>query len=105
MQGDRYYDYDTFGYLRRERRYTGQKPVTEYRYDYQHCLIGVSLPGGSIASYKYDTFGRRTEKTVDGSTTEFLWQGERLIAESADNRYRTYIYEPGSFRPLAMLDG
>ncbi|WP_241152308.1 RHS repeat-associated core domain-containing protein, partial [Pseudomonas viridiflava] len=37
--------------------------------------------------------------------TEFLWQGERLIAESADNRYRSYIYEPGTFRPLAMLDG
>ncbi|MBX8512481.1 RHS domain-containing protein, partial [Pseudomonas cichorii] len=23
----------------------------------------------------------------------------------ADNRYRSYIYEPGTFRPLAMLDG
>jgi RHS repeat-associated protein len=68
-------------------------------------LIGVSLPGGSIASYKYDAFGRRIAKTVDGQTTEFLWQGERLIAESADNRYRSYIYEPGSFRPLVMLDG
>ncbi|MCH5501586.1 RHS repeat-associated core domain-containing protein, partial [Pseudomonas syringae] len=59
----------------------------------------------SVVSYKYDAFGRRIEKTVDGHTTEFLWQGERLIAESADNRYRTYIYEPGTFRPLAMLDG
>ena len=68
-------------------------------------MIGVSLPGGSIATYKYDAFGRRIDKTVDGITTEFLWQGERLNAESAVNRYRTYIYEPDSFRPLAMLDG
>ena len=45
------------------------------------------------------------EKTVNGHTTEFLSQGERLIAESSDNRYRSYIYEPSSFRPLAMLDG
>lgn len=105
MQGDRHYDYDAYGNLIRERRGTGQKLVTEYRYDCQHRLIGVSLPGGSTASYKYDAFGRRIEKTVDGQTTEFLWQGERLIAESADNRYRSYIYEPGSFRPLAMLDG
>ena len=105
MQGDRHYDYDAYGNLIRERRGTGQKLVTEYRYDCQHRLIGVSLPGGSNASYKYDAFGRRIEKTVDGHTTEFLWQGERLIAESGDNRYRTYIYEPGSFRPLAMLDG
>ena len=28
-----------------------------------------------------------------------------MIAESAENRYRSYIYEPGTFRPLAMLDG
>ncbi|OOK93615.1 RHS repeat-associated core domain-containing protein [Pseudomonas syringae] len=105
MQGDRHYDYDAYGNQGRERRGTGQKLVTEYRYDCQHRLIGVSLPGGSVASYKYDAFGRRIEKTVDGHTTEFLWQGERLIAESADNRYRTYIYEPGTFRPLAMLDG
>ncbi len=105
MQGDRHYDYDAYGNQIRERRGTGQKLVTEYRYDCQHRLIGVSLPGGSTASYKYDAFGRRIEKTVDGHTTEFLWQGERLIAESATNRYRTYIYEPGTFRPLAMLDG
>jgi RHS repeat-associated protein len=105
MQGDRHYDYDAYGNLIRERRGTGQKLVTEYRYDCQHRLIGVSLPGGSTASYKYDAFGRRIEKTVDGQITEFLWQGERLIAESAENRYRSYIYEPGSFRPLAMLDG
>ena len=105
IQGDRHYDYDAYGNLIRERRGTGQKLITEYRYDCQHRLIGVSLPGGSTASYKYDAFGRRIEKTVDGHTTEFLWQGERLIAESAKNRYRSYIYEPGSFRPLAMLDG
>ncbi len=116
MQGDRHYDYDAYGNLARERRGTGQKLVTEYRYDCQHRLIGVSLPGGSAASYKYDAFGRRIAKTVDGHTTEFLWQGERLrprqwlgligaIAESAENRYRSYIYEPGTFRPLAMLDG
>jgi RHS repeat-associated protein len=105
MQGDRHYDYDAYGNLIRERRGTGQKLVTEYRYDCQHRLIGVSLPGGSIAAYKYDAFGRRLEKTVDGHTTEFLWQGERLIVESGDSRYRTYVYEPDSFRPLAMLDG
>ncbi|MGF6512640.1 RHS repeat-associated protein [Pseudomonas sp. BT76 TE3572] len=105
MQGDRHYDYDAHGNLIRERRGAGQKLVTEYRYDCQHRLIRVSLPGGSIASYQYDAFGRRIAKTVDGQTTEFLWQGERLIAESGDNRYRSYIYEPGSFRPLAMLDG
>jgi RHS repeat-associated protein len=105
MQGDRHYDYDAFGNLIRERRGTAQKLVTEYRYDCQHRLIGATLPNGSQASYRYDAFGRRISKTVDGKTTEFFWQGDRLVAESSHEHYRSYLYEPGTFRPLAMLDG
>ncbi|MCO8310403.1 RHS repeat protein [Pseudomonas mandelii] len=105
MQGDRHYDYDAFGNLIRERRGTGQKLVTEYRYDCQHRLIGVTTPDGRCSSYRYDAFGRRIAKTVDGHTTEFFWQGDNLIAESSRAHYRSYVYEPGSFRPLAMLDG
>ena len=105
MQGDRHYDYDAYGNQIRERRGTAHKLVTEYRYDCQHRLISATLPGGSTVSYRYDPFGRRIAKTVDSDTTEFLWQGERLIVESGKNRYRSYLYEPGTFRPLAMLDG
>ncbi len=104
-QGDRHYDYDAFGNLIRERRGTGQKLVTEYRYDCQHRLIGVTTPDGRCASYRYDAFGRRIGKTVDGKTTEFFWQGDHLVAESSREHYRSYVYEPGTFRPLAMLDG
>ncbi|WP_191634965.1 RHS repeat domain-containing protein, partial [Pseudomonas fluorescens] len=105
MQGDRHYDYDAFGNLIRERRGTGQKLVTDYRYDCQHRLIGVTTPDGRCASYRYDAFGRRIAKTVDGHTTEFFWQGDNLVAESSREHYRSYVYEPGTFRPLAMLDG
>ncbi|KPG98685.1 type IV secretion protein Rhs [Pseudomonas sp. RIT-PI-q] len=105
MQGDRHYDYDAFGNLIRERRGTAQKLITEYRYDCQHRLIGVTLPNGSQATYRYDAFGRRISKSVDGNTTEFFWQGDKLVAESSREHYRSYVYEPGSFRPLAMLDG
>ncbi|KOX99390.1 RHS repeat-associated core domain-containing protein [Pseudomonas nunensis] len=105
MQGDRHYDYDAFGNLIRERRGTAQKLVTEYRYDCQHRLIAVTLPNGSCANYRYDAFGRRIAKTVDGKTTEFFWQGDQVVAESSREHYRSYVYEPGTFRPLAMLDG
>ncbi len=105
MQGDRHYDYDAFGNLIFERRGTAHALVTEYRYDCQHRLIGVTLPDGSRATYRYDAFGRRTAKTVAGKTTEFFWQGEQLIAENSREHHRSYVYEPGSFRPLAMLDG
>ncbi|WP_454867407.1 RHS repeat-associated core domain-containing protein [Pseudomonas farris] len=105
MQGDRHYDYDAFGNLIRERRGTAQKLVTEYRYDCQHRLVGVTTPDGRCSSYRYDALGRRIKKTVDGKTTEFFWQGDNLVAESSKEHYRSYVYEPGSFRPLAMLDG
>ncbi|WP_370695118.1 RHS repeat-associated core domain-containing protein [Pseudomonas sp. FP1762] len=105
MQGDRHYDYDAFGNLIRERRGHGQTLVTEYRYDCQHRLIGLTRPDGQTATYQYDAFGRRIRKTIDGAVTEFFWQGEHLVAESSATQYRSFLYEPGTFRPLAMLDG
>ncbi|MCF5016078.1 RHS repeat domain-containing protein, partial [Pseudomonas lactis] len=105
IQGDRHYDYDAFGNLIRERRGKGQQLVTEYRYDCQHRLISITKPNGQTASYRYDPFGRRISKTVDGKTTEFFWQGDKLIAEHHAERHRSYLYEPDSFRPLALLEG
>ncbi|PHX44146.1 hypothetical protein AO284_28750 [Pseudomonas sp. NZIPFR-PS2] len=105
IQGDHHYDYDAFGNLIRERRCKGHTLVTEYRYDCQHRLIGTTQPNGQTASYRYDPFGRRISKTVDGITTEFFWQGDTLIAEHHANRHRSYLYEPDTFRPLALLEG
>ncbi|WP_338567515.1 RHS repeat-associated core domain-containing protein [Pseudomonas canadensis] len=105
IQGDHHYDYDAFGNLIRERRGKGHALVTEYRYDCQHRLIGITQPNGQTASYRYDPFGRRISKTVDGITTEFFWQGDKLIAEHQAGRHSSYLYEPDSFRPLALLEG
>ncbi|MEX0166744.1 RHS domain-containing protein, partial [Pseudomonas brassicacearum] len=102
-EGDRHYDYDAFGNLLRERR--GQALVSAYRYDSQHRLIGVTTADGRETSYRYDAFGRRISKTVDGLTTEFFWQGDQVVAENSPRHHRSYVYEPGTFRPLAMLDG
>ncbi|MGE8069496.1 RHS repeat-associated core domain-containing protein, partial [Pseudomonas sp. NPDC089569] len=67
--------------------------------------IGIRLPDGRETSYRYDAFGRRIAKTVDGHTTTFFWQGDQLVAESSPSHHRSYVYEPDSFRPLALLDG
>ncbi|WP_379555473.1 RHS repeat-associated core domain-containing protein, partial [Pseudomonas sp. MD332_8] len=105
IQGDRHYTYDAFGNLTQERRGKGQQLFTEYRYDSQHRLIEITRPNGQTARYRYDPFGRRISKTVDGITTEFFWQGDTLIAEHQAGRHRSYLYEPDSFRPLALLEG
>ncbi|MFT0476956.1 RHS repeat-associated core domain-containing protein, partial [Pseudomonas antarctica] len=105
IQGDHHYDYDAFGNLIRQRRGKGHQLVTDYRYDCQHRLIGITQPNGQTASYRYDPFGRRISKTFDGITTEFFWQGDKLIAEHHADRHRSYLYEPDSFRPLVLLEG
>ncbi|TWR82895.1 RHS repeat-associated core domain-containing protein, partial [Pseudomonas saxonica] len=112
MQGDCHFDYDAYGNLLRERRGAGQRLVRHYRYDSQHRLIGITLPDGSDVAYRYDAFGRRIAKDMDGKTTQFLWQGDRLIAENIYQKgvkgwplYRSYVYEPGTFKPMALLKG
>ncbi|WP_233267136.1 RHS repeat domain-containing protein [Aeromonas veronii] len=119
FSGDRHFEYDEFGRLAIERRGKGQSLVTRYHYDCQHQLIRAELPDGTTARYDYDAFGRRIRKTVSGTkgelVTEFLWQANNLIAESSyqlgddkrrtDEQYRSFIYEPGSFKPLVQLEG
>ncbi|WP_236759926.1 RHS repeat domain-containing protein, partial [Aeromonas veronii] len=119
LSGDRHFEYDEFGRLAIERRGKGQSLVTRYHYDCQHQLIRAELPDGTTARYDYDAFGRRIRKTVSGTkgelVTEFLWQANNLIAENSyqlgddkrrtDEQYRSFIYEPGSFKPLVQLEG
>ncbi len=105
------YQYDEFGRVISEKRGNTKPRITRYEYDCQHRLIKTQLPDGKQATYKYDAFGRRVSKTVTDhsgqqTTTEFLWQGDNLIAET-DNKahYQTYLYEPDSFKPLALISG
>lgn len=110
MQGDKHFTYDSFGNLIQEACGQGQKLVTQYQYDSQQQLIKATMPDGTSASYQYDAFGRRISKTVTNKTgqktkTEFIWLGEKLLAESSKGHYQSYLYELGTFKPLALLKG
>ncbi|WP_141675273.1 RHS repeat domain-containing protein, partial [Gilliamella sp. Nev3-1] len=103
---DKHFEYDRFGNLIAEKRGKDHSLVTHYQYDCRHRLIKVIKPTGLIITYTYDAFNRRTSKTVDGKTTEFIWQGSRLIAETDnDKHWQSYLYEPDSYRPLALVHG
>lgn len=110
MQGDKHFSYDDFGCLIEERRGHNQQLVTHYQYDSQHQLQIATLPDGTVAEYQYDAFGRRIRKTVTDKAgtktkTEYIWQGSKIVAESSKQHYQSYLYEPGSFKPLALLKG
>ncbi|MCL4685981.1 hypothetical protein KJ059_14655 [Myxococcota bacterium] len=64
--------------------------------------------GTTTASYAYDPFGRRIQRTVGGATTWSLWDGDRLLAEydATGDRTARYAYA-GGWAPIqyATPDG
>lgn len=60
-------------------RQTAQGTIT-YTWDAQNHLIGIIGPNGT-AAFKYDYRGRRIEKTVNGQTVGYLYDGPQAIAE------------------------
>ena len=92
-------------------------PVADLTWDYGNRLQTYQVAASDlIATYRYDPFGRRVKKTVDpdgaGSatptTTWYLWDGDRLLAEydGAGDRQVRYAYA-GGFAPIqvARKDG
>ncbi|TDV58743.1 RHS repeat-associated protein [Pseudomonas sp. LP_7_YM] len=83
-----------------------------FSYDCENRLVKAeTLVNGkrhSIGTYRYDSLGRRIAKTseINGQTehTNFLWQGLRMLREEAPGQSSLYIYEPGSYAPLARVD-
>ncbi|WP_337049425.1 RHS repeat-associated core domain-containing protein [Serratia fonticola] len=103
---DRHFEYDRFGNLIAERRGKAQRLVTRYAYDCRHRLIRLETPDGSVSTYSYDAFNRRLSKTVNGKLLEFVWRGNQLVAETDGKGYwQSYLYEPGSYRPMALVVG
>jgi RHS repeat-associated protein len=56
--------------------------TTLYSWNARNQLTGISGPGVT-ASFVYDGLGRREKKTVNGSLTEFLYDGVNPVQESS----------------------
>lgn len=52
-----------------------------YIYNTADRLVSIKENNIEIASYQYDSFGRRISKTVNGETTYFIYTDEGLLAE------------------------
>ncbi|MGH7205793.1 MAG: DUF6531 domain-containing protein [Nitrospiraceae bacterium] len=50
-----------------------------YTWDARNRLVGIS--GGATASFVYDSVGRRTNKTINGVATQFLYDGNDIVQE------------------------
>ncbi|WP_080419960.1 RHS repeat-associated core domain-containing protein [Burkholderia ubonensis] len=97
-----HFEYDARGNLVRKRTPAGEQ---EYEWDEFNRLLAARVAETSRQSqarYFYDAFGRRIAKEVNGERTVFGWDGDALAYESDGERGTHYIYEPGTFVPLAQ---
>ena len=95
------YKFDRAGNLV-ERK--GREAETRFVWDANGRLV-ESYTDGRVTEYAYDPFGRRIGKTTDGLETRFYWDGDALLGDISDERQREWVYYPGSFEPLAMVQG
>jgi RHS repeat-associated protein len=112
------YSYDADNRLIRATRIWDAAPVSAAATE-----IASALKTQQITHYLYDAFGRRIAKQVSQphpvldivsaeqpsgaisyETTVFLWDGDTLLQEISAQRTASYLYEPGSFIPLARIE-
>ncbi|WP_232447172.1 RHS repeat-associated core domain-containing protein [Burkholderia ubonensis] len=112
MFEDKRFEYDAYGRLSRKLSGHGPSKEQTFEYDDWHQLKTVVTKdriGVSTTHFEYDAFGRRIRK-LNGSysSTDFLWDGMRLVQETYHDRRGaealTYLYEANSYVPLARID-
>ncbi|WP_415639804.1 RHS repeat domain-containing protein, partial [Pseudomonas floridensis] len=107
---DQEYTYDPWGNLVEKR--SGLAKWQTFTYDCENRLVKaetlVNSQLHSTGTYQYDSLGRRVAKQseVNGQAQHkrFLWQGLRMLREEQPGQSSLYIYEPGSYAPLARVD-
>jgi len=55
--------------------------VYSYVWDERNRLTQISQNGSPIASFQYDAFGRRIGKTLNGTSTGLLYDGQQVVQE------------------------
>ncbi len=60
-----------------------------YTWDARNRLIAIS--GAVSASFTYDALGRRVSKTVNGVTTQLIYDGNDIVQESGSSGVASYL--------------
>jgi RHS repeat-associated protein len=97
-----------FAYDERGNLMSKRTPKCEQKYEwdaFNRLTTAMAKEGDRriSASYFYDALGRRIAKSVNGEHTLFGWDGDTLGYESTEHGSTHYVYEAGSFVPLAQF--
>ncbi|MFM2479668.1 RHS repeat-associated core domain-containing protein [Celerinatantimonas sp. MCCC 1A17872] len=111
------YHYDECGRaIQKVERKEGFRPqATRFTWDEHDRLTRIELPNGERWRYRYDAFGRRVAKECEQGAqashqVHYLYDGAQVIQQTLKTangealQSTEYIYEPGSFRPVAQVD-
>ncbi|MBI4000843.1 MAG: RHS repeat-associated core domain-containing protein, partial [Nitrospira defluvii] len=73
-----------------------------YTWDAPNRLSGIS--GGVTANFSYDALGRRVSKTINGVTTQFLYDGNDIVEEISGSAIAaTYVRSLNIDEPFGVL--
>ena len=81
--------------------------VTSYTYNALDQLIRIDFPDLTFATYRYDGFGRRTEKDANGAITRYVYDGANIFLEFDGGNTLVARYSHGQQvdQPLAVERG
>jgi len=79
--------------------------MNSYTYDVENRLVSATS-GPKNAAYAFDAYARRVSKGVDGTTTEFVYSGDQVVAEYESGAIeRVYVYGASVDETLLLING
>lgn len=77
-----------------------------YVWDAENRLVSVSDGTSTLATYTYDGAGRRVQRSVGTTTTQYVYNGLHVAQERVTSgAWHQYVLGPGLDRPLAAGAG
>jgi len=93
--------YDDNGNLKSK---TGASGTTNYTWDARNRLVAINGPS-LTATFGYDAANRRISKTVNGTMTQYVYDGWDIIQEISPGTKENYVRTLSIDEPLTRLDG
>jgi RHS repeat-associated protein len=82
--------------------------LRRFTYDVENRLVSSVKPSSPTVTYEYDALGR-LHKVAGATTSYFVYDGERLVAEygaeASTTALRRYVHGPGVDEPLVWYEG
>jgi len=70
---------------------TDAQGTMTYQWDARGRLVSAILPSSQVISYGYDAVGRRSSRTADGATTNFLYDDDDVVLDRSSDSSVNYI--------------